>query len=320
MAKKRLLSGIRASGTLHVGNYLGALKQFVDLQDEYEAFVFVANYHSLTTLKDPKVLKENTINVVKDYLAVGLDPDKVVLYTQTDILEVTELAWIFSTLTTMPYLMRAHAYKDAEAKNKEINVGAFNYPMLMAADILIVDADVVPVGKDQQQHVEITRDTAQKFNNAYGETFKLPKGLIPEEVAVVPGIDGNKMAKSEGNIIPLFGSDDEIRGQVAKIVTDSKGVDDPKDPKNDNVFALHKLFSKDQLPEIEKRYRDGEMGHKESKDILAENIIKMVTPMREKRESITDEDVMEVLKKGAEKVRPIAEAKLKDVREKVGLI
>ncbi|MCH7535404.1 MAG: tryptophan--tRNA ligase, partial [Bacteroidetes bacterium] len=233
---------IRASGTLHVGNYLGALKQFVDLQDEYETFVFVANYHSLTTLKDPKALKENTINIVKDYLAVGLDPEKVSLYTQTDILEVTELAWIFSTLTTMPYLMRAHAYKDAEAKNKEINVGVFNYPMLMAADILIVDADVVPVGKDQQQHVEITRDTAQKFNNAYGETFKLPKGLIPEEVAVVPGINGNKMGKSENNTIPLFGSDEEIRAQVARIVTDSKGVNEKKDPEKDLVFAFHKLF------------------------------------------------------------------------------
>jgi len=199
-------------------------------------------------------------------------------------------------------------------------VGVFNYPMLMAADILIVDADVVPVGKDQQQHVEITRDTAQKFNNTYGETFKLPKPLIPEEVAVVPGIDGNKMGKSDGNTIPLFGRDEEIRAQVARIVTDSKGVDEPKDPEKDLVFAFHKLFNKDQLSEIEKRYKDGGMGYKESKDILAESIIKMITPMREKRENISDEEIMNVLKKGAGKVRPMAEAKLKIVREKVGLI
>jgi tryptophanyl-tRNA synthetase len=317
---KRLLSGIRASGKLHIGNYFGAMKQFVDFQDEYESFIFVANYHSLTTLKDPKELRQNTIDVVKDYLAVGLDPEKVTLYTQTDVPEVTELAWIFSTLTTMPYLMRAHAYKDAESKNKEINVGVFNYPVLMAADILIVDTDVVPVGKDQQQHVEMSKDIAQKFNNTFGETFKLPKPLILNEVAVIPGIDGEKMSKSYNNTIPLFGTDDEIKTQVAKIITDSTPVGEIIDPEKDNVFALHKLFSKDQLAELEKKYREGGIGHKESKDILAENIIKLISPMRERREQISDEDVMEVLKKGAERVQKIAKVKLEEVRKKAGLL
>jgi len=319
MAKKRLLSGLRPTGVVHIGNYFGAMKQFVDFQDEYENFVFVANLHSLTTQKDSDTLKKNTISLVKDYLAIGLDPDKTVMYLQTDVPGVTEIAWIFSTLTTMPYLMRAHAFKDAEAKNKEINVGVFNYPVLMAADILVVDADIVPVGKDQQQHVEIARDIAQKFNNTFGETFKLPKGFIPEEVAVVPGIDGNKMGKSEGNTIPLFALDEEIRGQVAKIVTDSTSVGDSIDPEKDTVFALHKLFSTSILEDLEKRYKDGSIGHKESKDILAENIIKMVKPMREKRDNISDSDVAIVLEEGAKKVRAIALDKLKIVREKTGL-
>jgi tryptophanyl-tRNA synthetase len=317
---KRLLSGIRASGTLHVGNYFGALKQFVDLQDQYETFIFVANYHSLTTLKNKEELKRNTIEIVKDYLAVGLDPKKVTLYTQTSVPEVTELAWMFETLTTMPYLMRAHAFKDAEAKSSEINVGVFNYPMLMAADILIVDADVVPVGKDQQQHVEMAKDTAQKFNNTFGETFKLPEPLIMKEVAVVPGIDGQKMSKSYGNIIPLFGTDEEIKSQVAKIVTDSKGVEDKKDPEKDNIFQLHKLFSVNELGDLEKRYREGGIGYKESKDILAQNIIKFISPMRDKRNSISDEDVLKVLEEGRERVRRVVDKKITKVREVVGLI
>ncbi|HJN62788.1 MAG TPA: tryptophan--tRNA ligase [Candidatus Paceibacterota bacterium] len=317
---KRLLSGIQPSGELHVGNYLGALKRFVEMQGEYETFVFVANYHSLTTLKNAEEMKRNTIDVVKDYVAAGLDPEKVVLYTQTDVPEVTELAWIFGTLITMPNLMRAHAFKDAEARNKEINVGVFNYPVLMAADILVVDADVVPVGKDQQQHVEMARDIGNKFNNAFGDTFKIPEPLIDEGTSVIPGIDGQKMSKSYGNTISLFGSDEEIKAQVAKIVTDSKGVDEPKDPENDLVFAFHKLFSTNQLPELEKRYREGGLGHKESKDILADNIIKLISPMREKRESISDEDAVEILRKGAEKVRNIVAKKLEEVREKAGLI
>jgi len=317
---KRLLSGIRASGSLHIGNYFGALKQFVDLQNEHDAFYMIANLHSLTTVKNGEKLRAMTISIAKDYLAVGLDPKKSVIFKQSDISAHAELAWIFETLTTMPYLMRAHAFKDSEAKNKEINVGVFNYPMLMAADILLYDALVVPVGKDQQQHVEMTRDMAQKFNKVYGQVFKLPQALILEDVAVVPGIDGNKMGKSEGNTIPLFGSDEEIKEQVSKIVTDSKGVNDKKDPEKDIIFALHKLFSQNELEDMRARYLNGLIGYKESKDILSENIIKYISPMREKRESISDEKALQVLEDGGKRAKEIAEKKLMIVREKTGLI
>ncbi|HEY4506506.1 MAG TPA: tryptophan--tRNA ligase [Candidatus Paceibacterota bacterium] len=320
--KKRLVSGIQASGKLHIGNYFGAMKQFEEYQNEYDSYVFVANFHALTTVKNADQLRADTKDVVLDYLAVGLDPEKVTLYTQTDIPEVTELSWYFNCLVTMPWLMRAHAFKDAGAKSKEINVGLFDYPVLMAADILLPNADVVPVGEDQRQHVEMAREVAEKFNNTYGETFKLPKELIRKEVAVVPGIDGRKMSKSYGNDIKLFGSDEEIRSQVMKIVTDSKGVEEPKDPEADNVFALHKLVSVGELSDLEKRYREGGIGYKESKELLAENIIKLVSPMREKRKEYetSPEKVQEILKEGGEKARAQASAKMKEVREKIGVI
>src|SRR3989344_471940 len=320
--KKRLVPGIQASGKLHIGNYFGAMKQFEEYQNEYDSYVFVANFHALTTVKNADQLRADTKDVVLDYLAVGLDPEKVTLYTQTDIPEVTELSWYFNCLVTMPWLMRAHAFKDAGAKSKEINVGLFDYPVLMAADILLPNADVVPVGEDQRQHVEMAREVAEKFNNTYGETFKLPKELIRKEVAVVPGIDGRKMSKSYGNDIKLFGSDEEIRSQVMKIVTDSKGVEEPKDPEADNVFALHKLVSVGELSDLEKRYREGGIGYKESKELLAENIIKLVSPMREKRKEYetSPEKVQEILKEGGEKARAQASAKMKEVREKIGVI
>ena len=218
--------------------------------------------------------------------------------------------------------MRAHAYKDAQAKNAEISIGTFNYPMLMAADILLYDTDVVPVGQDQKQHVEYARDTAEKFNRIFGDTFKLPDVLTLSDTAVVPGIDGQKMSKSYNNTIPLFGTDNEIRAQVMKIVTDSKGVEEQKDPEADNVFALHKLVSTDMLPDLEKRYREGGIGYKESKELLAENIIKLVSPMREKRKEFEANPrmVQEILKKGGEVARAQASAKMKEVREQVGVI
>src|SRR3990167_5561422 len=202
MAKKILLSGIQPSGKPHIGNYFGMMKQFVDMQKEHDIYAIIVDYHALNTVKDPKMMKENIIDVLIDFLAIGLDPEKVTIFKQSDISEHTELAWIFDTITTMPYLKRAHAFKDAEAKNKEICAGTFNYPMLMAADILLYSPDIVPVGQDQKQHVEIARDTAEKFNRIFGETFKLPKELIVEGVGVVPGTDGRKMSKSYGNTIP----------------------------------------------------------------------------------------------------------------------
>ena len=253
--KKVLLSGVKPTGKAHIGNYFGALRQFVDLQDTYQSHIFVANYHALTTVRDAEKLRNYTLDIVLDYLAIGLDPQKTTIFLQSDVPEVTELAWIFNCITTMPYLSRAHAFKDAEAKSKEVNVGTFDYPLLMAADILIQDADVVPTGADQKQHIEIARDTAEKFNNMFGNTFKVPEPLILEKVKTVPGTDGRKMSKSYGNTIPLFGTDEEIKKTVMSIVTDSKTPAEPKDPETCNIFALHKLFSGDQIADLEKRYR-----------------------------------------------------------------
>ncbi len=316
----RLVSGIKPSGRPHLGNYLGAMRQFVELAATHESFVFVANYHAMTTVHSGPELRENSIGVVLDYLAIGLDPKRTVLFKQSDLPEHTELCWIFNTLTTMPYLMRAHAFKDAEAKNKELNVGTFDYPMLMAADILLYEPAIVPVGADQKQHVEFARDTAEKFNAAYGATFKLPEAYIPADVATVPGIDGQKMSKSYGNTIPLFAEDAEIRKLCMAVVTDSKGVAEPKDPEQCNVFALHKHFSKEELPDLERRYRAGGIGYKESKELLAENLIRFITPLRERRAAIAGDTslVRRTLAEGGERARSVAAKKMQEVREKVG--
>jgi tryptophanyl-tRNA synthetase len=320
--EKTLLSGIQSTGAVHIGNYFGAMKQYVDLQNEYKSYIFIADLHSLTTVQNAKELNSNILNVAMDFLAIGLDPKVTTLFKQSDAPQVAELAWIFESLTTMPYLMRAHAFKDAEAKNKEINVGVFNYPMLMAADILIRDPDVVPVGLDQKQHVEIARDTAEKFNRIYGETFKLPKPLIMENVQTVPGTDGRKMSKSYKNTIELFATDEAIKKAVMSIPTDSKGVDEAKDPEKDNVFAIHKLFTVGtELEELKDRYENGGIGYKESKDMLVKNIIKFTAPLRDKRKEFEDhpDDVIEILHEGGKKARKEAEEKMEEVRRKIGV-
>src|SRR3989344_1477009 len=320
--KKRLVSGIQASGKLHIGNYFGAMKQFEEYQNEYDSYVFVANFHALTTVKNADQLRADTKDVVLDYLAVGLDPEKVTLYTQTDIPEVTELSWYFNCLVTMPWLMRAHAFKDAGAKSKEINVGLFDYPVLMAADILLPNADVVPVGEDQRQHVEMAREVAEKFNNTYGEYFKPPKELIKPGAAVIPGIDGRKMSKSYGNDIKLFASDDEIRKQIMSIVTDSKQKGESLNPDTDNIFALHKLFSsKEQLRDLVSQYKAGSIGYKESKELLVENIVRFVTPMRARRDELAKDTglVEQVLKSGSEKAQVKAGETMSRVRKLIGV-
>lgn len=313
MSKKILLSGVQPSGRPHIGNYFGAMKQFVDLQNDYESYIFIADYHALHSLKNKEEMKENIKNVLLDYLAIGLDPKKVTLFKQSDISEHTELAWIFDTITTMPYLMRAHAFKDAQAKNKEIDVGTFNYPMLMAADILLYNSDFIPVGSDQKQHVEIARDTALKFNNAFGETFKLPNPMILEDVAIVPGIDGRKMSKSYKNTIPLFADYDEIKKAVMSIVTDSsEGI--PK-----NVYAIHKLFRDED--DLKKIYKEKEGKYKELKELLVEDIEKFLAPLREKRKEL-EKDIpgaLAILKEGNEKAKRVASLKMKEVREKIGV-
>ena len=320
--KKRLLSGIKPSGIIHIGNYFGAIKQFVDLQDEYDSSIFIADLHAITTLQNKEELSKNILNITMDYLACGLDPKKICLFKQSDVPEVTELTWYFNCLTTVPYLERATAYKDAKAKSKEANVGLFDYPILMAADILIQDADVVPVGSDQKQHIEYARDTALKFNNTFGETFKLPEALILKDVAIVPGIDGRKMSKSYGNTIPLFGTDEQIKKAVMAIITDSKSPDESKDPDKCNIFAIHKLFIKGEVLEsLKKRYLDGGLGYKESKDMLFEEIISFIKPMRKKREYYENniDEVKNILKEGAQKAKKQIIPKMELIRNNVGV-
>ncbi|MCK5286133.1 MAG: tryptophan--tRNA ligase [Candidatus Pacebacteria bacterium] len=323
MNKKILLSGIKPTGRPHIGNYFGMMKQIVDMQEEYDSFPFIPNYHALTSVHSAEDMQRDTLDVVIDFLAIGLDPEKVNLFKQSDVPQVTELTWIFNCITTMPYLMRAHAFKDSEAKNKDINIGVFDYPILMAADILIQDTDLVPVGKDQIQHVEMARDIAEKFNKIFGETFKLPKSKLVSGVEVVQGTDGQKMSKSYGNTIELFAEDEEIHKAVMSIPTDSKDILESKDPEECNVFALHKLFStEDELGEIRKKYVEGGMGYKESKDILVKNIQDFIGPLREKRKEIAKnpDKIIEILNKGGEVARQRAEEKMKEVRKKVGLI
>lgn len=323
MSKGILVSGMQPSGRLHIGNYFGALKQFINLQNEYECRFFVANMHALTTTHDPKKLASQTHDLVLDYLGAGLDPEKVAIFLQSDIPHVTELAWIFECLITMPYLSRAHAFKDAEAKRKEVNVGTFNYPLLMAADILVHDAVVVPVGKDQKQHVEIAQDVAEKFNNLFGETFARPEPLVIESVQTILGTDGQKMSKSYNNVIPLFATDTEIEKAVMSITTDSKGVDEPKDPEKDTVFMLHALVGDASLVEdLRARYEEGKIGYKESKEILIDSLKKFIEPMRAKRAEWENkpEEVQKILERGGKSMRQTVHEKMKEVREKVGLI
>jgi len=316
MSKKVFLSGVQPSGKPHIGNYFGAMKQFVDLQDEHDGFVFIADYHALHSLRNPKEMNENIKSILLDYLAIGLDPQKVTFFKQSDISEHTELAWIFDTVTTMPFLMRAHAFKDAEAKNKEIDVGTFNYPVLMAADILMYGPDMVPVGADQKQHVEIARDIAEKFNNVYGEggqIFKLPEPMILKDMAIVPGTDGRKMSKSYNNTIPLFAEHEEIKKCVMSIVTDSSGGI-PQ-----NVYAIHKLFRNED--ELKKIYEEKSGKYKELKELLIEDIEKFIAPLRERRKEF-EKDIpgaLAILKAGGEKAKKIASAKMEEVREKIGV-
>jgi tryptophanyl-tRNA synthetase len=312
---KILLSGVKPTGRPHIGNYFGAMRQFVELQNsgKYDCLFMIADYHALNLIQNGTEMKQLTYDLLADYLALGMDPDKSIIFKQSDVYAHTELAWIFDTIVTMPYLMRAHAYKDAEAKNKEINVGTFNYPVLMSADILLYDTDIVPVGQDQKQHVEYARDIAQKFNNIFGETFKLPEELILENVATVPGIDGRKMSKSYNNTIPLFASREEIISAVMSIVTDS-GTGVPT-----NVYNIHKLFKN----EIElKNLYDANVGkYKVLKEALIEDIDAFIKPLRETRTKYAGDEKMlsKILERGAEQARKIANAKLAEIKTKIGV-
>ena len=313
MAKKRLLTGLQPSGQLHIGNYFGALKPFIDRHGEFESMLMVADYHALTSLKNPEELRKNTLDVVLDYLGAGLDPKEAVIFRQSEVSQHTELAWIFECLVTVPFLQQAHAYKDKVAKGLEANAGLFNYPMLMAADILLYDTDFVPVGKDQAQHIEYAREAAAKFNNTFGQTFKDPKGIFLEDVATVPGTDGQKMSKSYGNTIPLFGTKDELSKAVMSIVTDSSGE------RPANVYAIHRLLKSD--AELASLYESKKGKYKELKEALIEDLDAFIAPMRERRNAYASDinKTLAVLEEGNEKARSEAEAKMNDVRRKVGV-
>lgn len=320
---KRSLSGIQPSGVLHIGNYFGAIKQFVKLQDEYEGFYFLANYHALTSSPKGEDLKNNTINVILDYLALGLDPEKSTLFLQSDVPEHTELSWILSNVTPMGLLERAHSYKDKTAKGIKPNVGLFTYPVLMASDILIYSPDIVPVGKDQKQHVEITRDIATKFNETYGkEVFKLPKEKIVENVATVPGIDGDKMSKSYGNVINMFGSKKQLKKQIMSIVTDSTPLEEPKNPDN-NITKLYSLFAtEEEVNALKEKFLAGNFGYGHAKTELFDKFMDYFAPFQKKREELLQnmDYVNEILKKGALKAREIATKKVDEVRDVVGIM
>lgn len=319
----RVLSGIQPSGGLHIGNYFGAMRQHLQFQAEHDCFYFIADYHALTSNPAPAEVAQYTLDVAMDYIALGLDTEKTVFWRQSAVPQVTELTWLLSCITPMGLLQRCTSYKDKVAQGLSPNHGLFAYPVLQAADILIYKSDLVPVGADQKQHIEVTRDIAIKFNNIYGEILTIPNEHIVESVAVVPGIDGQKMSKSYGNTIEIFEPEESIRKKIMRIVTDSTPVEESKDPEKCNVFALLKLVAlPDELAEWEKRYRSSGMGYSEVKKRLAELIIDYFKPYRQKRAELQGniEYVKEVLANGAERARVIAVETLAQVREAMGLV
>ena len=318
----RILSGIQPSGVLHIGNYFGMMRPAIALQAEGEAFYFIADYHALTSVRDPKTLRENSRRVALDFLACGLDPERGPLFRQSDVPQVTELAWILSTIAPMGLLERAHSYKDKLARGLAATVGLFDYPVLMAADILIYDSDIVPVGKDQKQHIEITRDLAIKMNETFGQIFKLPEQRIQAATEVVPGIDGQKMSKSYGNNIDIFGDEKEMRKRVMSIVTDSMPVEAPKDPSRSTIFHLYSLFaSKDEIAEMRERFQKGGTGYGDFKKQLFEKLWEFYAPMRKRRgEILADKSYIDnVLARGAERANEVADQVMQRVRGAVGL-
>jgi tryptophanyl-tRNA synthetase len=316
MNNKTILSGIKPTGRPHLGNYFGMMKQLIDMQKEYTTYAMIADYHALNFIQDGSIMRQSIQDLVIDYLALGFDTEKNILFKQSDIAQHTELAWIFDTITTMPYLKRAHAYKDMLAKQgeDEISVGTFNYPMLMASDILLYSPDLVPVGQDQKQHVEYARDTAEKFNRIFKEDiFKLPEAYILESVGTILGTNGLKMSKSRDNTISLFAEDEEIEKKVMSIVTDSSGE------RPENVFAIHALVRPKE--ELEVIYEENKGKYKMLKDMLIADLKAFIGPLREKRREIEaqTERIQSVLDNGKEKARAVAESKMHVVKKAIGV-
>ena len=318
----KVLSGIQPSGELHLGNYFGAIRQYLRMQGEHDCFFFVANYHALTTVRDGARMRELTLRCASDYIALGLDPERATIFVQSDLPEVTELAWILSTVTPMGLLNRCHAYKEKLAQGLPADHGLFAYPVLMAADILIHNSDLVPVGQDQKQHVEVTRDIAEKFNGFFGEVFRLPTPYVLEDVAVVPGVDGRKMSKSYDNTISIFEPEKSLKKKIMSIKTDSTPVEDPKDPDKCNVYALLRLFATDEeRAEVERRYREGGIGYGEVKQRLFAVVLEHFKEARTRRAALdADPDVVrKALDRGAEKARASAVETLRAVKQAVGV-
>ena len=318
----RVLSGIQPSGKLHIGNFFGAMRQHLQLQAEHDSFYFIADYHALTSHPTPDEIASHTLDVAMDYLALGLDTDKTVFWRQSDVPEVTELTWLLACVTPVGLLQRCTSYKDKIAQGLSPNHGLFSYPVLQAADILIYNSNLVPVGADQKQHIEVTRDIAIRFNNSYGEVFTIPEEHIIESVAVVPGVDGRKMSKSYGNTIEIFEPEKSAKKKIMKIVTDSTPVEEAKDPDKCNVFALLRLVaSPEELVEWENKYRNGGMGYGQAKKRLAELMLDYFKPFREKRNELENNIsyVKEVLANGAERAKAVAGETLEKARQAVGL-
>ncbi|MEO8432579.1 MAG: tryptophan--tRNA ligase [Acidobacteriota bacterium] len=319
--RPRILSGVQPSGKLHLGNYFGAIRQHIALQDEGECFFFIADFHALTTVQDPEQLRGLVRGVALDYLALGLDPDKAAFFRQSDVPEVTELSWILSTVTGMGLLERAHSYKDKIARGIAATAGLFGYPLLMAADILIYRSNLVPVGQDQIQHIEMTRDMAGYFNQTWKKVFPLPEARL-DRAPVVPGTDGKKMSKSYGNTIDIFAEGAQLKKAVMGIVTDSTPVESPKDPEKDNVFALYALFaSPEERDALASRYRAGGLGYGDAKKMLIAEIEKRFAPARERRRELERDPstVDAVLARGARRAGDVARETMREVREAVGL-
>jgi len=318
----RVLSGIQPSGTLHIGNYFGMMKPMIAYQEKAELFVFIVNYHALTTTQDAQALRQNTLSSAADFLALGLDPTRCIFWVQADVPEVTELTWVLHNVTSMGLLERCHAYKDKIARGIVPTHGLFAYPVLMAADILIYQSNVIPVGQDQKQHVEVARDIAQRFNATFGEVFILPEPEINEDVAVVPGLDGQKMSKSYDNAIDIFTDRETLDKTVMRIVTDSTPVNQPKNPKTCNLFALYRLFATpEELEALRACYLAPGLRYSDVKKELARRIWEFFGPSREKREALmkSPDTMRDILRDGAAKARAIARETMAVVRDKVGL-
>jgi tryptophanyl-tRNA synthetase len=318
----RYLTGFQPTGILHIGNYFGALRPAIEIQDKGEAFFFIADYHALTAIHDPKILKECVRGVAVDSLACGLDPQRACFFRQSDVPIVTELTWILSTVTPMGLLERSHSYKDKLARGISSTHALFGYPTLMAADILLYESDVVPVGKDQKQHLEITRDIAIKFNELYGPVLKLPEPSIRDEVATIVGLDGQKMSKSYGNTIELFLEEKALRKKIMSIVTDSTAVEAPKDPSNSTIVSLYRLFATpQQAAAMEEDFRAGGFGYGDFKKRLFEIIWERFAPMRKRREELLTDPrcIDEILARGAARAREVAEQTISRVRQAVGI-